>query len=81
MDFITRNCPKFSKNRPPIAYAVQFDNYYKDDLRSLRRGWKPRFFDEAFLMRFEDFYASQPKRTPLGVASDDLRDRLERLPA
>lgn len=33
------------------------------------------------LMRFEDLYAAQPKRTPLGNSRDDLRDRLERLAA
>lgn len=81
MAFIDRNCPKFSKGGPPIAYAIQFDNYYTDDMRSLRRGWKLRFFDEEFLMRFEDLYAAQPKRTPLGIAKEDLRDRLTRLAA
>jgi hypothetical protein len=77
-DFIWRNCPWFSKGGPTIVYANQLDYYYKSDFADLRRGRKLRFFDEAFLMRFEELYLAQPKWTRLGIASEDLNKRLPR---
>jgi hypothetical protein len=77
MGFISRHCPNFSKDGPAAAYACQFDYYYRSDFSDLRRGRKLRFFDEDLLMRFEDLHRAQPKRTILGQARDDLRQRLD----
>ena len=59
--FIARNCPRFTLDLPAIALAGQFDYYYGDDHKSLQRGRKLRFFDEDFIIGFEDIYAAQPK--------------------
>ena len=78
--FIARNCPKFSLELPANALAGQFDWYYSTDYKSLRWRRKLRYFDEDFIMRFEDIYTAQPKRTQLGIAKDDLQDRLASVP-
>lgn len=74
LGFVRRNCPAWRTEGFPAI--CQFDHSFSSDLTALKRGRKLRFFDEDFLMRFEELHRAQPKRTRLGQAKDDLRERL-----
>ena len=79
--FVGRHVPKFNLNHSACMLAGQFDWQYADDCKALQRRKPLRFFDEDLIMRFEDIYSAQPKRTQLGITRDDLAERLALVPS